>query len=130
MALVGLKYLEEDNKRRREICSLYDEFFEGSNINPIRTSEETYLSSRHLYQIRVSNRDKIMEYLNTQGIYPGVHYRDNTLYRIYRSQEGKCPNSYQISQEIISLPLHLYLKDEDVKFVSEKIKQADKIFNG
>lgn len=128
MGLIGLKYLEEDNLRRNEICTLYDQYFTNTPINSIKNSYDTIKSSKHLYQIIVPNRNKIMEYLNTQGIYPGVHYRDNTNYKMYRYAYGTCPNSYNISEKIISLPLHLYLTDSDIKYISDKVIESYTIY--
>lgn len=124
MAIVGLKYLEEDNQRRREICELYDKYFTGTVIKRVTMSPETTVPSRHLYQIVVPERNKIMEYLNTQGIYPGVHYRDNTHYKMYNYGFGTCPISHKVSEELISLPLHMRLTNEDVKYVAEKVIQG------
>lgn len=128
MAIVGLKYLEEDNKRRREICNLYETAFEKAGIKSVKVSPETKQCSRHLYQIVVPNRNKIMEYLNTQGVYPGVHYRDNTNYSMYNYAYGTCPNSYNLSESIISLPLHIKLTEEDVKYVAEKVIEGYNLF--
>jgi dTDP-4-amino-4,6-dideoxygalactose transaminase len=128
MAIIGLKYLEEDNKRRREICSLYDKYFTGTKVETITMSPETTVPSRHLYQIVVPERNKIMEFLNTQGVYPGVHYRDNTHYKMYNYGFGTCPKSHKVSEELISLPLHMRLTDEDVKYVAEKVIQGYKMY--
>jgi dTDP-4-amino-4,6-dideoxygalactose transaminase len=122
MAIVGLKYLDEDNKRRREICDLYDKYFENNTtIKIVKNSEITKIPSKHLYQIIVPNRNQIMEYLNTHGIYPGVHYRDNTKYTMYGYGNGTCPNAHKLSEQLISLPLHLKLTDEDVSYVANKV---------
>ena len=80
MGLVGLKYLDEDNSRRREIAELYDKELKGEKDIKCIKHNEKCISSRHLYQVKVKNRDKVMEYLNTHKIYPGVHYKDNTQY--------------------------------------------------
>ena len=128
MAIVGLKYLEQDNQRRREICVLYDKYFSGTLIKKVIMSPETTVSSRHLYQIVVPERNKIMEYLNTQGVYPGVHYRDNTHYKMYNYGFGTCPNSHNVSEELISLPLHLKLTDDDIKYVADKVLEGYKMY--
>jgi len=129
MGLIGLKYLDEDNKRRREIAQMYDEgFFNNPKIQTIPHNSNC-TSSRHLYQIKVNHRDDIMDYLNSNEIYPGVHYKDNTKYDIYSYGFGSCPYAHQVSDEIISLPLHLYLTDEDVNYVIEKVKIAVEIWN-
>jgi len=129
MGLVGLKYLDEDNKRRREICELYDKGFNSnSKIKTIKHNPKCE-SSRHLYQIQVNNRDNILEYLNNNNIFPGVHYKDNTQYEIYSYGFGTCPNTHKSSNELISLPLHLFLTNKEIEYVIEKVNEAVKIWN-
>ena len=62
-----------------------------------------------------------MMLLNSKGIYPGVHYRDNTVYKIYKKDYGVCPNSLKLSEKLISLPLHLNLTDGDVDYVIKQV---------
>jgi dTDP-4-dehydrorhamnose reductase len=127
MALVQLKYLDSDNQRRRDIANHYRAGFAlHAHIRtiPIPTACE---SATHLFQIRVTNRDELMEALNSAGIFPGVHYRDNTLYRMFAYGDGTCPRARLASDEIISLPLHLRLTDADVdRVVDEVVKLAAK----
>jgi dTDP-4-amino-4,6-dideoxygalactose transaminase len=85
--------------------------------------------SRHLFQIVVKERNKFMEMLNTNGIYPGVHYRDNTNYKMYSDFYGKCANSLIYSDSLISLPLHMNLSNDDIYYVVEKIIEIDKKIN-
>ena len=126
MGLVALKYLDEDNARRREICNLYDGGFVNEDlVTPIFHNSECE-SSRHLYQIRVPNRNGVMEYLNSNDIFPGVHYKDNTQYEMYSYAQGTCPNAHKLSEEVISLPLHMFLTEEDIQKVINVVKKAVK----
>lgn len=124
MGLVGLKYLDEDNQRRRDICDIYDKGFENVNGITIVQHNPKCQSSRHLYQIRVNNRDNVLDYLNNNGIFPGVHYKDNTQYEMYSYGFGTCPNAHNASAEIISLPLHLYLTNSEIEYIIEKVKKG------
>jgi len=124
MGLVGLKYLDADNKRRREICNLYTEGFKNNSKIKVIKHSSNCESSRHLYQIQVNNRDNVLEYLNNNNIFPGVHYKDNTQYEMYAYGFGTCPNAHKASSELISLPLHLFLTNDNVKYVINKITQA------
>ena len=121
MALVGLKYLESDNNRRRKICEKYEKELTKSGIKTVKTHPDCSISSRHLFQIIVKDRDRFMMLLNSKGIYPGVHYRDNTVYKIYKKDYGVCPNSLKLSEKLISLPLHLNLTDGDVDYVIKQV---------
>lgn len=119
MALVGLKYLDEDNAYRRQIATWYDAALGGVTRVPMAPNCEP---SRHLYQVLVENRDAVMLALNNRGIYPGVHYQDNTCYWMYNGQP--LPRARRYSEQIISLPIHLHLKEADVRYVAESLLEA------
>ena len=95
-----------------------DAFNDNKNI---RIVGATYADecSYHLYEIEVDDRDGLMNELAKNDIYAGVHYRDNTEYSLYSYDHGKCPNAHRVSQRIITLPLHLWLTDDDVKKIIE-----------
>lgn len=129
MGLVSLKYLDEDNKKRREICEMYNKAFKNNSNIKVINHNPSCESSRHLYQIQVKNRDQILEYLNLNNIFPGVHYKDNTQYDIYSYGFGTCPNAHKASNELISLPLHLFLTKDEIEYVIKTVNQAIKIWN-
>lgn len=122
MALVGLRYLEQDNAFRRELCARYDDHLAGAPGIAAVPMAKGCTPSRHLYQVRVANRDAVVLELQEHGIYPGVHYRDNTLYPMYASQAGACPIARTASEEVISLPLHLRLGPEHVERVASTLR--------
>jgi dTDP-4-amino-4,6-dideoxygalactose transaminase len=121
IALVQLKYLDQDNAYRRQLCEWYISNLRGSKdiqIVPVAPGCEP---SRHLFQVLVDNRDELILTLNENGIYPGVHYRDNTEYQMYRYANGSCPHAQEVGRRILSLPLHLRLTRQDVDRVSELV---------
>lgn len=123
IALVSLKYLEQDNAFRRQVCGWYDMLLKDTaKIQRIPMSPDC-IPSRHLYQISVDRRDEVMLALNQANIFPGVHYRDNTLYRMYAYAQETCPRSMEASDKIISLPLHLRLTFNQVEYICKNLKQ-------
>ncbi|MGY6129501.1 DegT/DnrJ/EryC1/StrS family aminotransferase (plasmid) [Paraburkholderia strydomiana] len=121
IGLVQLKYLDNDNSYRRQLANWYEELLSGHDnvrLIPIAKGCE---SSRHLFQIRVKNRDELMLALNEHEIYPGVHYRDNTEYRMYAHGKGQCPKSQQASNEILSLPMHMGVSRKDVELIASLV---------
>jgi dTDP-4-amino-4,6-dideoxygalactose transaminase len=123
IGLVALRYMEQDNAYRRQLCSWYDLFLKDiPNIQRVPMNPDC-IPSRHLYQIQVSNRDEVMLALNQANIFPGVHYRDNTLYKMYADAAGTCPRSMKASESIISLPLHIRLSYHQVEYISATLKQ-------
>lgn len=121
MALVSLKYLDEDNARRREISALYDQALEGQpGIERVLMTPGTE-PSRHLYQVLIDDRDERILKLNERGVAPGVHYRDNSAYSLYQPYAGGTPRAAEASERLLSLPLHMSLTDDDVAYVAEQL---------
>lgn len=119
MGIVALKYLNTDNERRKELKELY---LENLAMKFISMSEYDVLGTNHLCQIRIKKRDSLIEYLNKYDIYPGVHYIDNTEYKMYRYAKGTCPNAHRASKDLISLPLHVELTKKDIVNIAKKIQ--------
>jgi len=118
LGLVGLKYLDQDNAYRRQIAHWYDELLgeqSGLESTPMAPGCE---SSRHLYQVQLDRRDEVMAALNSMQIFPGVHYRDNSVYKMYRTA-GECPRARQVSERLLSLPMHMRLKRKDIERVAQ-----------
>jgi dTDP-4-amino-4,6-dideoxygalactose transaminase len=121
IGLVQLKYLDQDNAYRRQLASWYQSLLAdrpGVGLIDIAPGCE---SSRHLFQVRVQRREELMLALNANGIYPGVHYRDNTEYGLYADGRGNCPRAHVASQEILSLPMHMTLTHAEVAKISELV---------
>ena len=123
MGIVQLKYLNEDNDHRRMIAQEYEKLLvDIPGIQIIKHNTECK-SSRHLFQISVNGRDELLNYLNINGINPGVHYKDNTTYSVYKTSFGKCPTAHKISNKLLTLPIHCYMTKKDVKYIVGIIKK-------
>lgn len=121
IALVQLKYLDRDNAYRRQLASWYRYKLEGHQAIKLVHMVPGCESSTHLFQIRVQNRDALMLALHEHEVYPGVHYRDNTEYRMYAFAHGTCPSAEKASREILSLPMHLGLTHSDINLISDLV---------
>lgn len=123
IALVQLKYLDEDNVYRRKLAALYDELFKNNDKIQIISAPYKDGCSYHIYEIAVPDREGLLSELAKNDIYGGVHYRDNTEYDMYAYDHGKCPYAHKISQHLITLPLHLWLTEDDVKRIASVVNQ-------
>lgn len=122
IALTQLKRLDYDNAYRKQISQWYRDGLKayGDKIKFIRIPYGCE-SSCHLFQIMVEDRDGLMEYLNKHDIFPGVHYVENTQYKMYSYAEGTCPKASYASDHILTLPIHMRLKYEDIQMVIKRI---------
>jgi dTDP-4-amino-4,6-dideoxygalactose transaminase len=121
IALVQLKYLDEENVRRRQIVEMYNEGFKNNKKIKIIPANYADECGFHLYELAVPDREALLDYLASKDINCGVHYRDNTEYSMYRYANGTCPYAHEISQHLITMPLHLWLSDEDVAKIIKEV---------
>jgi len=68
----------------------------------------------HIFPLRVlhGRRDALMAYLRASGIECGVHYKPNHLLARFRSDYA-LPGAEQLGRELLTLPLHAALTDEE-----------------
>lgn len=123
IAIAQLPYLEEENARRRAIVKQYNDAFSGEEDIKIVPASYPDECSYHIYELIVPDREDLLRYMAENGIFGGVHYRDNTEYSMYLYANGTCPYAHTVSQHLITLPLHMWLTDEDVAYIISVIKQ-------
>ena len=46
-----------------------------------------------------------------------------TTYKMYNYAYGTCPNAHKLSKQLLTLPIHLELKEEDIVRISKIINQ-------
>lgn len=114
IGLVQLKYLDRDNARRREIVARYNKGFENNPKIQVIGANHPDECSYHIYELVVPDREALLAELAKHDIYGGVHYRDNTEYSMYRYAQGTCPHAHEVSQHLITMPLHMWLTNEEV----------------
>lgn len=118
IALAQLPYLDEENAYRRHLCAIYDEVLSGNEKIRIVPAPHREECAYHLYELVVPDREGLLAELAKNDIYGGVHYRDNTEFSMYTYAQGTCPNAHEVTQHLITLPLHMYLTEEDVRRIA------------
>ena len=119
---IKLKYLDSENKKRRDNAALYNKYLIENNelILPkvIKNSNPVW----HLYVIRTSKRDLLENYLEKCGIGTLIHYPiPPHLQQAYSEQNykvGDFPISEKIHSEVISLPVGPELNKSEIKFIA------------
>lgn len=124
-----LKVLDEENKRREEIARLYTEgFTEMTDVWPLH-QKGCRTNTWHLYVVRFATRairDKVQDELSICGVGTGVHYLPNYKFEPYKNciKIDNCPQAEEFYQVALTLPMHMYLTDHDVKEVVWLIGEA------
>jgi len=122
---VKLKFLNEYTSLRQAHAKKYDAAF--TNITGIVTPQIASYSTHvfHQYTIRVQNRDALKSYLQEHGVPSMVYYplpaHLQKAYLHYGYQVGDFPISERICKEVISLPMHTELNDEQINFITSLV---------
>lgn len=140
MSAIGLKQLDRyENmlERRVQIMVEYDRICDELGISHMVHHTEYMNSSNHLYLIRVLGvgekiRNEIIEKMAERGVATNVHYKPLPMMTAYKECGGieKYMNSYDYYKNLISLPLHTRLSDEEVQYVCEMLKEVVKEVRG
>lgn len=124
---VKLRYLDRWNEQRREAAARYDALLEGTGIITPRRFKEAY-QVYHLYIVRTPDRDRLFEYLKSQGIGCGIYYPVPLhLQEIYRSlgyRKGDCPEAEKAAEETLALPFFPEITASEQEYVAETIKKC------
>lgn len=135
MAAIGLRQLDRYPallERRKEIIARYDAMCDELGIKHLIHSGNDFQSSNHLYLTRISGindqiRRKIIIKLAELGVNTNVHYKPLPMMTAYKDMGWNIknfPNSYSYYENLITLPLHTKLTDEDVEYIIDNFKDV------
>ena len=86
-------------------------------------NEHTY-SVYHTFIIRAEKRDDLQKYLLQKGIETKIHYpipiHQQPPY--ISSIEHPLPNTERFANQILSLPIHQYLQEEQIEYTVDMIE--------
>lgn len=138
MAGIGLRQLDRYLgllNRRVEMMKMYDETCDSLGISHLIHHTNYIDSSNHLYLIRVPDitidqRNMIIEKMAEHGVATNVHYKPLPMMTAYGADCSAYPNSYDYYHNLVTLPFHTLLSDEDVTYVCDTLKTIIKEIRG
>jgi len=122
---VKLKYLDEENIRRRNIALQYSKKLSGLPLK-LPIEKDDYYHVYHQYVIRSSDRDSIKNFLTQNNIgtsilYPEpIHLQPGYAQLILRGKR-ELRVTEKICKDILCLPIYPELSDEDVSYICDMI---------
>jgi perosamine synthetase len=119
-----LKVLDEHNEYRRKLAALYNQHLKHQDIIALPYVSPDVVNAQHLYVIQAKRRDDLIAILKANDIAPGVHYIPNNTFPMYRRCQADVNNVMKIWQNLVSLPMHTLLNEDDIKRVASVINQG------
>jgi len=123
-----LKNLDIYNEARKEAALKYtDAFRENDDIEtPVRTGDcDTHVYHQYTLKIKNGKRDALAKHLQEKGIPFGIYYpiplHRQKAYLDERYNENDFGVTNQLVKEVISLPMHTELEEDQIQYISETI---------
>jgi dTDP-4-amino-4,6-dideoxygalactose transaminase len=130
MASIGLEQLKRFNlmaEKRMQLAQIYDDIL-NNNLYYKPLSHDYTTVVPHIYVVRINkiiNRDELKNKLEERGIQTGFHYQPNHDLSYY-SRDDIAPLlvTDNVFSELLTLPLHPDLSEEDILSVGHDFKSA------
>ena len=127
---VKLPLLDFYNERRKEASLLYsNELNQNKNLLTPIVKNDCQSHVFHQYTLRVlsGNRDQLSKFLNDNNIPHGIYYpiplHKQKAYTDINYNEENFKISNMMSEQVISLPMHSELDNDQIKFICNKVKE-------
>jgi len=122
---VKLKYIDDWNKARYQHALKLNQLL--SDIPQIKCPQIRPGCSHifHIYCIRVPEREKLIDYLKSQGIATNIHYPIALpfaqAYAWMQHKPEDFPRAHEYQGEILSLPMFPELTDDQINYISDAL---------
>ncbi|QCK13453.1 DegT/DnrJ/EryC1/StrS family aminotransferase [Mangrovivirga cuniculi] len=125
---VKLKELDDFAGRRRQVADKYDAAFKDNDLikTPSRSEQSTHVFHQYTLILDKSiDRDKFKEDLAEKGVPSMIYYplpvHLQKAYNNYGFKEGDFPVSEELSNRVISLPIHTEMREEDQSIIIDAV---------
>lgn len=118
LGLAQLEDLEEWHQKRIVLDSTYRWHIDRQLAQPLDPNDSGMRWARHLFVVRVKNRDRVMDEVQKKGVGVGVHFRAVYRLKYYQEKYHVSPDAFpvaeQASEEVLSLPIYPAMEVSDV----------------
>lgn len=111
--------------KRKKLMRLYRYLLENNHTIKLQMLDENSNIIPHIFPIRILNekRNELKEFLENSGIPTGIHYKPNHLLSYYGAGEQSLETTEMVYKQILTLPLHPEITEEDIQNICLLINQ-------
>lgn len=128
LALSKVNNYKQDLTRRIEIAKIYDKELSNLKHVVLPKIDDEHMFTRYIIKID-KNRDNFAKKLKDLGINTGIHYIPINFLTYYKQKYNlkinDFPNALANYAQILSIPMHASLTNDEVNKVCESIKSLD-----
>lgn len=125
---IKLRHLSDWNETRRQHAARYQSRLGNSCVVLPYTDPRAH-HIFHQFTVRTPRRKELQAYLKAHEVDSGIYYplalHQQEAYAHLGQQAGDFPNAERAAQEVLSLPVHAQLSDEQIEFVADLLCKFD-----
>ncbi|WEU39783.1 MAG: DegT/DnrJ/EryC1/StrS family aminotransferase [Candidatus Odinarchaeum yellowstonii] len=126
LGVAQLKKLDSLNSKRIKNAEYYNKYIVNPKlIKPVTRANTVHVY--HQYVLRVKDRENFINYLNSKDVGTAIHYPSpihlQPLYQKLNYPPGICPVSTRVSKEVVSIPVHPHLSEDELKYIVETVNK-------
>lgn len=124
---IKLKYLDNYISARQKAADYYNTYFSvHPNIEiPYLAAYSTHVFHQYTLKIKNADRNGLQKYLNDHGVPAMIYYpvplHLQKAFQNFGFVKGMLPVSEQLSEMVLSLPMHTELDEEQLSFICTKV---------
>lgn len=125
---IKLRHLDAYAAARRAAAAYYDQAFQGLEAVqvPARQPNSTHVFHQYTLKVPPKHRDALQQFLKEQGVPSMIYYpvplqEQNAFKAIIQQPTGDLSTTIQLCQEVLSLPMHPNLEQEQLEFITDAV---------
>lgn len=124
---IKLKHLKAFNEARIRLARRYDEGLKGFDafVLPVKSPFSTHLYHQYTVQVKDGQREKLQAWLKGKGIPTMVYYplpvQAQEAYKWVARSASDLSVATRLSKEVLSLPIHSELTEEEQNYIIDSI---------
>jgi len=129
LALEQLRILPKMIKKRRQVAKIYDDAFKDLSELQAQRIPKIVKNSYYAYILRLKNKNlfTFLDKLTKKGIETSLMFKTIYRHKAYQKKfkiRNHCPVSEKLDKETFTIPLHAGIKNEEVEFVINTIRNS------
>ncbi|MEZ4720642.1 MAG: DegT/DnrJ/EryC1/StrS family aminotransferase [Flavobacteriales bacterium] len=126
---IKLRHLNEYIEQRNQAAEFYNKAFEGMSeiTTPLTAPWSNHGYHQYTMKLHGVDREGLQKHLDSKGIPTNIYYpipaHLQKGYAQYGMKEGSMPRTEQLTTEVLSLPIHTELDNEQLNYIANSIKE-------
>ena len=126
---IKLKHLDEYIAARTAVADYYDKALANHKAitTPSRAGYNKHVFHQYTLKLEGVNRDGLKEYLEKNGIPSMIYYpvpgHKQKMFEHFATSAVNLPVTDWLTERVISLPIHTEMDEEQLKFITSKVKE-------